>query len=211
MNAPSRVLVIGAGGRTGRLVCERAARDGQVVTTLSRSPIPAVLASQVHRQVIGDARDAEHVREALRDQDAVITTVAAPGRAPSTVVSDVTRTVLAEMSRADVNRIVITSSRNLTATKPWVAVAPTKWYFRHIYADLARAEELIRASNMAWTIVRAVMLTDTPPSGRTHIDEAQNSTGGDWKLPRGDYAQVLLEAAMDPETIGKALGVNGLS
>lgn len=210
MSNPSRLLIVGAGGRTGRLLCELAARKGHIVTTLGRSPMPADAEAAAHRQITGDARDRAVVSEALKDQDVVITAVAAQGRGPNTMVSDITRTVLSEMDKARVKRIVVTSSRNVTATKPWLAVAPTKWFFRHIYTDLVRAEHLVRESGLDWTIVRAVMLTDDPPSGVAHIDQNANATGGDWKLPRADFARVLLDTALDPATVHQHLGVNGL-
>ena len=210
MSGPSRLLIVGAGGRTGRLLCELAARKGHIVTTLGRRPMPVGAEAAAHRQITGDARDAAVVREALKDQDVVITAVAAQSRGPNTMVSDITRTVLSEMDKARVNRIVVTSSRNVTATKPWLAVAPTKWFFRHIYADLVRTEHLVRDSGLDWTIVRAVMLTDQPPSGVVHIDQNANATGGDWRLPRADFARVLLDTALDPATVHQHLGVNGL-
>lgn len=209
MSNVSRLLIVGAGGRTGSLLCDLAARKGHIVTTLGRSPMPADAKSAAHRQITGDARDAAVVSEALEDQDAVITTVAAQGRGPDTMVSDITRTVLSEMDKSGVNRIVVTSSRNVAATKPWLVVAPTKWFFRHIYADLVRAEQLVRDSGLDWTIVRAVMLTDDPPRGVVHIDQNDNATGGDWKLTRADFARVLLDTALDLDTFHQTLGVNG--
>ncbi len=205
----SHLLVVGAGGRTGRVVCKLAASEGHIVTTLGRNPMPADIEGAVHRRVTGDATDRAAVGEAVKGQDAVITAVAAQGRGPSTTVADITRTVLSEMGEAGVDRIVVTSSRNVTATKPWIAVAPTKWFFRHVYADLARAERLVRSSGLDWTIVRAVMLTDDPPRGGAHVDQEDDATGGHWKLPRADYARVLLDTALDPATVHQSLGVNG--
>jgi hypothetical protein len=41
------------------------------------------------------------------------------------------------------------------------------------------------------------------------VTRDNNATGGDWKLPRADYARVLLDTALDPTTGRQALGVNG--
>jgi putative NADH-flavin reductase len=159
---------------------------------------------------VGDAADASAVAEAADGQDAVISVVAAPDRRPTTAVSDIAKALVAGMDKTGARRLVMTSSRNITATKPWIAVAPTKWMFRHVYADLGRAEDIVRASDLDWTIVRAVMLTDDPPRGRIHIDREANATGGDWRLPRGDYARVLLDTALNTTTTHQAIGVNGV-
>lgn len=206
---PSKLLIVGAGGRTGGILTRLAIADGHQVTALVRNPAAVSDVPGPHRTVVGDATRPAVVGEAVAGQDAVITVVAAPHRKPSTVVSDLTRTLVAEMTNAGVPRLVVTSSRNLTATKPWLAVAPTRWFFRHVYADLARAEQLLRSSTLDWTIVRAAMLTDDPARGRVHIDDQPNATGGDWKLTRADYARVLLDTALDPATVRRALGVNG--
>lgn len=211
MTTRSRLLIVGAGGRTGSILARLAVAEGHIVTALARTRIPTDVVPGLHRQVTGSAMNPAVVAEALDGQDAVITVVAAPDRKPTTVVSNITRTLLTEMNAADVRRLAVTSSRNITATKPWIAVAPTKWVFRHVYADLARAEELVRSSGLDWTIARAVMLTDGPPRGGTHIDHEDNATGGDWKLPRADYARVLLDTALDPDTVHQSLGVNGLN
>lgn len=209
MTKPTRLLIVGAGGRTGAILTQLAVAEGHKVTTLARRPLPSDAVPALYREVTGDATDPVVLAEALRDQDAVITVVAALNRNSTTMVSDITRTLLAEMEKTEVRRLVVTSSRNITATKPWIAVAPTKWVFRHVYADLESAESLVRSSGLDWTIVRAVMLTDDPPRGGAHIDQDINATGGDWKLPRTDYARVLLDTALDPATAQQALGVNG--
>lgn len=183
--------------------------EGHLVTRLARTAIPANAEPGLHRQVTGDARDPAVVAEALEGQDAVISVVAARDRKPTTMVSEIARTLVTEMDDTDVRRLVVTSSRNLTATKPWIAVTPTKWVFRHVYGDLARAEKLVRSSDLDWTIVRAVMLTDDPPRGDVHIDRNDNATGGDWKLTRADYARVLLDTALEQTNVHQALGVNG--
>ncbi len=209
MSDRRKLLIVGAAGRTGSLLTQLAVDEGHIVTALVRKPIPTDKVPVLHREVVGDAADAAVVTEAADGQDAVISVVAAPDRRPTTAVSDIAKALVAGMDRAGVRRLVMTSSRNITATKPWIAVAPTKWMFRHIYADLARAEDVVRTSDLDWTIVRAVMLTDGPPRGRVHTDREANPTGGDWQLPRGDYARVLLDTALDTTTTRQAVGVNG--
>ena len=209
MSDRRKLLIVGAAGRTGSLLTRLAVDEGHIVTALVRKPIPTDKAPFLLRKVVGDAADPAVVTEAAEGQDAVISVVAAPDRRPTTAVSDIAKALVAGMDKAGVRRLVMTSSRNITATKPWIAVTPTKWMFRHVYADLARAEDVVRTSDLDWTIVRAVMLTDDPPRGRVHTDREANPTGGDWQLPRGDYARVLLDTALDTTTTRQAVGVNG--
>lgn len=65
-----RILVIGAAGRTGRLVVEQAAERGHAVTTLARRAVPGD-----HATVLGDATDPAVVGPAVTGQDAVMMAV----------------------------------------------------------------------------------------------------------------------------------------
>lgn len=210
MNGSRKLSIIGAASRTGRLLTRLASADGHLVTGLARDRRALDALPELHRGVVGDATDRATVDDAVQGQDAVITVVATADRRPSTAVTDIMRTVVTAMHSNGVARLIITSSRNLTATEPRIMVAPTKWIFRHVYADLARAEELVRSSGLDWTIVRATMLTDDPSRGGVHIDTEPDATGGDWKLPRADYARTLLDTALDTATVQQAIGVNGM-
>ena len=78
--------------------------------------------------------------------------------------------------------------------------------FRTHYADLARMEDVIRASGLDWTISRPPKLTDKPLTGhyRTALD--RNIRGG-FSVSRADVAHQMLHSLDQPETIRHAIGV----
>ena len=193
-----KLLVIGATGRTGRLVVEQALQRGHSVTAFTRRQF-APAQGQVH-VVHGDAENHEDVQKAAQGQDAVIAAVG---------TSRIAHALIVALREAGVRRLVMTSSRSIVADRPRLPVQLAWLAFRGVYADLARAEGMLEASDLDWTIVRATMLTDKPFTGQVHIDFERNATGGDWTLTRADYAMTLLNAAENPELIGKALGVGG--
>lgn len=205
-----KILVIGASGRTGNLLLKLAINGGHTVSALVRDPRKLAQIKGIESIIQGDALDQTLVNRAVKEQDVVVTTVAAPSLKPSTVVSEITKTVVDAMLSIGTKRLVITSSRNVVATKPWLAVSLSKLIFGNVYADLARAERIVRESNLDWTIVRGVQLKDEPSRGATHIDDEINATGGRSTLPREDYAAVLLSVAENADMIGKAIGVNGV-
>lgn len=69
----------------------------------------------------------------------------------------------------------------------------------------AAADEFVRASGLAWTIVRPGGLSDGPPTGKVtaaeHVERAQ--------IPRPDVAAVVVAALEDESTIGKQFEVVG--
>jgi hypothetical protein len=50
--------------------------------------------------------------------------------------------------------------------------------FREIYADLARIEDVLRDSDLGWTVVRPVRLTDKPVTGTYRTAFGQNVRHG---------------------------------
>lgn len=195
-----RILVIGAAGRTGRLVVAQAIERGHLVTALARRPERLDGVAAPHQIVEGDATNPEIVQQAVRDQDAVLCAVGS---------SAILRVLVPAMTDSGVSRLVMTSSRSIVGTKPTVLLDLVWWRFREVYADLARAEGMLEVSPLNWSIVRATMLRDGPRTGAVHTDFELDATGGDWKLNRADYAMALLDVAENAAMAHTAVGVGG--
>lgn len=204
-----KLLVIGSTGRTGRHVLEQGIRRGHQITAFTRRPEALAGLQGLAGVVRGDALNLADLRKAVPGHDAVIAIVSPPNLGPTTVISQTTLNLVTVMKESGVRRLVTTSSRSIVASRPWLAVTLAWVVFRAPYADLARAEGILQASELDWSIVRATMLNDKPGSGRVHVDSEPNPTGGDWQLSRADYAMTLLNVVEDPHMIGKAIGVNG--
>jgi putative NADH-flavin reductase len=203
------LLVIGSTGRTGKHVLEQGVQRGHGITAFTRRP-HVLDGFQGLKQIIeGDALNTDDLRRAVPGQDAVMAIVAPGDLKPTTVISQTTHNLIIVLKEAGVRRLVITSSRTIVATRPWLAVTLASWVFRNAYADLARAERLVQESGLDWSIVRATMLNDKPFSGQVHTDCEPNATGGDMQLARADYAMALLDVVETPQLIGRAIGVNG--
>jgi putative NADH-flavin reductase len=195
-----KILVIGATGRTGKLVVEQGIKRGHQITAFTRKPRELASMQGLAGIIQGDATRLEDVRRAVQRQDAIICAVGG---------SEIARTVITAMKEANISRVIMTSSRSVVATAPKFAVTMAWLFFRDAYADLARAEGMLEVSGLNWSIVRATMLTDKPYTGQVHIDYEANATGGDWTLTRADYAMTLLDVAENPQMVHKALGVCG--
>ena len=192
-----KLLVIGSNGRTGRLVVDQAVARGHEVGAFARRPGPLPAGVVGHS---GDATVLDDLRPALLGQDAVVCAFGGSG---------LVRALIPAMREAGVRRVVMTSSRSVVATKPAWLISLVWLPFRAAYADLARAEGMLEASDLDWTIVRGTMLVDKPGAGRVHRDYEADATGGDWALTRADYAMSLLDAVEQPDQIHRAVGVGG--
>ncbi len=103
-----KVLVIGAAGRTGKAVVERAIAAGHHVTAFVRDA--GELDVDGVRVVEGDATDENAVEAAIRGQDAVLDTVGATTPYKQTTLeTSVAKAVITAMERNGVRRLVATS------------------------------------------------------------------------------------------------------
>ena len=89
-----KIAVFGATGPTGRLVLAQGMQRGHMMTACTRRPQALDGVSGLHAIVAGDGRDRDTVMAAVREQDAVIAIISSPGLRPSTVVTEVARTIV---------------------------------------------------------------------------------------------------------------------
>jgi uncharacterized protein YbjT (DUF2867 family) len=77
---------------------------------------------------------------------------------------------------------------------------------REHYADLARMEEVLRDSDLDWTVVRPPRLTDKPVTGAYRTAYGQNVRRGIF-VSRADVAHYMLRALDQPETFQRTVGI----
>jgi hypothetical protein len=67
---------------------------------------------------------------------------------------------------------------------------------------MVRVADLIRASDLDWTLVRVPMLTDAPPSGDVLVGYLGRGVGA--RISRTDMAAFILEQASDDTYLRQA-------
>ena len=78
--------------------------------------------------------------------------------------------------------------------------------FGKVYADLAAMEDLLRGSDLDWTVIRPPKLTNKPLTGHYRTATGQNVRGG-FSVPRADVAHLMLAVLGRPDTIGQVIGI----
>jgi putative NADH-flavin reductase len=209
-----RIVVFGANGPTGRLLVSQALAAGHWVTAVTRRPDEF---PQRHPHLTVAAADVLNqlaVDTVVAGADAVLSTLGAPfGRRPVRVYSLGARNILAAMKRHSVRRLVVVSS-SATDAKPY---ADAGFFFNRVlqpfvvnvlgktvYDDMRRMEQLIRNSNIDWTIVRPSGLFDT--EFVSDYDLAEGHIGGRFTA-RSDLAAAILAQVDDQRYVRKILAV----
>jgi len=167
-----KLLLLGATGRTGKYVLTLALERGYKVTCLVRDPSKINTSSDVVI-IQGDPKNGTDLELALKDNDAVISVLNvsrisdfpwAPLRTPKKYMSEVLSKLVSISNAGAVKRIVICSAWGVSETKKDIP-----FWFRWLiyssnigaaYRDHERQEKVLEGSNLDWTIVRPVGLTN---------------------------------------------------
>jgi uncharacterized protein YbjT (DUF2867 family) len=194
-----RVGIAGGHGKIAMRLTRLLADRGDEVRSLIRNPDHEADIRQVGGEpVICDLEQAQvdEVAEAVRGVDAVVFAAGAgPGSGEERKwTMDYGGAVkLIEAAKADgIDRYVMISSRGADPN------AEGEGFAVYLRAK-GKADEELMQSGLAYTIVRPVMLTDDPGTGRVQIGDDTDSD----EIPRDDVAAVLAAVLHEPRTAGK--------
>lgn len=209
-----RIVVFGANGVTGRLLIEQALAAGHDVAAVTRRPAGFPITHQRLRVAQADVHDPDAVSRAVKGNDAVLSTLGVPfTRKPVSVYSDGARNIAAAMSRHGIKRLIVVSS---SATEPHhhadggflmnrvLQPLVTATIGKTTYSDMRRMEELVRGSDLEWTIMRPSGLFDAP--GVTSYELHEDQAPGIF-TSRADLAASMLGLVTDVRFARKAVAV----
>jgi len=195
------VAVLGASGRTGRLLVEQALGHGHDVAVLVHAA-PVSLEHPRLRTVQGDARDFDAVNRLVRGVTGVAIAVGSDG-GNSGIHEATAANVVHAMAAHAASRLAVLSAagtfargdRNLSlAFRALIATT-----LRGVYDDLEKMERRVMASDLDWTIVRPVGLTDDPGSGHYRVSRDGSIPPKVSRVARADVAALMLKA-LETET-----------
>ena len=208
-----KVLVVGASGRTGRLLAAGALERGHEVTALVRDPERLGALRERVRVVQGDVLDGGIASDAVEGQEAVLVALGvAMKKNDPAVNAQGTLNVIRSMQRYHVRRLVVLSAGGTQPgpdpNLPWAFERIVKPLFlKHAYADLRRMETSVRQSELDWTIVRASGgLVDGPARGGYRVEPGYSLPGGR-RIARADVAAFMLDELDRRDNVGHALAI----
>ena len=218
-----RVTIVAATGGIGRELLEQAMAAGHDVTAVVRDP------SRLSQRVPSAAVDLAHpdrgaLKAAVNDRDAVLSGLGPRSKSDTGVASAGTAALVDAMQATDTRRLVVVSAAPIgTVPSPAHPHPPrhdpgdgffmrhlfaplTKLALRNQYQDLATMEDVVRGSQLDWTVVRPPRLTDKPRTGRYRTANGHNLRRG-FLISRADVADLMLRVIDDPTSIRQVLGI----
>jgi putative NADH-flavin reductase len=210
-----RLVVLGATGKTGRLLVEQALERGHEVVAYVRRP-EAVPERPGLLVVGGQLTDQPALRSALTGADAVLCAIG-PASVKDLFRSDLMRRMLPEvadaMTAAGVRRLVLLSAHGVGDTAASASTLQRLAFgtaARSLYRDKVAAEARLAEAGLDVTTVYPVMLTDGPAKDDDVVRDASAVTrfSGMPKVSRATVARAMLDAAEDPGSTGHRLVVS---
>ena len=209
---PSRLLIVGATGGTGRELLARALERGFEVTALVRNP-SRVRVDHPHLTIVqGDVLDLGSVETAMRGQEAVLSVLGHKHFLhPTRILSEGTRNILRAMESHGVRRLVCVTSLGIGDSAGRLGLLYTLFVIPAIlpfyFWDKARQERIIAASNAEWVIVRPGVLTDGPARKRYRHGLGIGNFLWTVRIPRADVADFMLNQLASDQYLHAAPGV----
>jgi uncharacterized protein YbjT (DUF2867 family) len=200
----SRIVVVGAHGRTGLLIVRQLIAKGDAVLATIRNPRHmADMVKAGAETVILDLEQSTGPEFAarFRGADALVFAAGSATGESSAIDSKGVRKTLHAAEKAGVGRYVaissIGASTGMTLSGDW-ATDEMKDYYRHKRA----AGKAIMASTLDWTILEPGELTDGRGTGKVTLSETAIPSKS---VPRADVAAVVVAVLDSPGANRKAL------
>ena len=200
-----RLTVFGATGLTGTEIIKQSLAGGHEVTAVVRNPARLGEFQSKVKVVQGDASDPKIVDEAVAGTEAVLCALGHAKGSPPNLLSKSASNVITSMRAHGVKRLVVLT--NIAVKDPG---DNPRLYHRllrfllnltrgQMYRDTVEEAKIITESGLDWTIVRAVVLTNGPPSGKYRIGRLDRGAGT--RISRADVANFMIACAVESKYV----------
>jgi uncharacterized protein YbjT (DUF2867 family) len=201
----SRILIFGGHGKVALLLAPLLVARGDEVTSVIRNPAHAAdvaATGAVPRVADVESLSEAELAELVAGQDALVWSAGAGGGDPARTVAVDRDAAIRSMDAAvaaGVRRYVMVS---YFGARPDHGVPPGDPFFAYAEAKAA-ADEHLRASGLAATILGPSALTLEEPTGRIDVDATTSRS-----VSRADVAAVVAAALVEDATIGRTIRFN---
>ncbi len=214
-----KILLLGATGRTGKLVLKKLLEKKCNVTCISRN------SQRIEQRkgltiLEGDPRDLVDMQKVIFESDGIISVLNISRnsdfpwsnlRTPKTFLSDTMKVLVPLAQKAKIKRIVVCSAWGVLESRHDIP----KWFrwlidnsnIKFAYQDHERQEKIISESTLRWTVVRPVGLTNSKrmKSVRESFD---NRPKPGLVISRSSLAQYLADSVRRDDLIGKKVVIS---
>lgn len=206
-----KLAIFGATGRTGQLLVAQAIEAGHAVNALARTPSKFSIQHENLKVIAGDILTPAHVDATVQGTDVVLSALGPTSNKPTFTISQGMRHILDAMQKHNVARIILATGAGVRDPLDHPKFIDHVFGFllklisKNVVADMARAVELVRQSDRAWTVVRVPRLLDGASQGTLKVGYVGDINP---QITRADMAAFMLRQVDDPQYIRKAPAIS---
>ena len=208
-----KILLLGATGRTGKLILKELLGQRYQINCLVREPEKINETNKNLTVLKGSPQNFSDLRKAFKGCDAIISALNISRKSdfpwsklktPPNFLSEVTRNIISLTKAKEVRRIIVCSAWGVAETKTQIP-----FWFRLLihysnigiaYRDHENQENELKKSSLNWTIVRPSVLTNFKRK-RKVIESYQNSPKPKLTISRENVAKFMVDALTRNELI----------
>lgn len=210
----AKILILGATGRTGKWVVQKAIEKGYALNILVRN-ISKITNHTSLTIFEGNPQNKSDIEKAAKDCNAIISVLNisritdfpwAKLRTPKTFLSDVMQHIVSVAKEQKIERVVVCSAWGVAETNLDVPFW-FRWTIKYsnigvAYADHERQEKALMIADLDWTIVRPVGLVNSKKIQEVRVSY-NNSPAPKLTISRKAVAEFMIEALEDDSLIRK--------
>ena len=211
-----KILILGATGRTGKLILEEALSQGYKVNCLVRETAKI---KENHKNLIilkGSPEQISDLENAIKDCKGIISALNISRksdfpwsklRTPPTFLSNVMQNIISLTNKNGLQRIVVCSAWGVAETEKEIPFW-FNWFIKNsnigvAYKDHERQENELKNSKLNWTIVRPTGLTNFKKDKKI-IESYNNEPRPKLTISRKNVAKFMVNVLKRDELIGQA-------
>ncbi len=201
-----KILILGATGRTGKHILTEALKRGHEVSALVRDAAKLTVASERLNAWEGLPTDKSQLTQVAAGCAAIVNALNlsrtsdfpwASLRTPKDFLSQTMENSIEVCRELGIRRMLITSAWGVDETRKEIP-AWFRWLIEHsniqyAYEEHARQEEMLRKTDLEWTIVRPAGLTNTAKTQKLQVS-LNNQPKPKLTISRLSVATFLLDA-----------------
>ncbi len=203
-----KVLVLGSTGGTGQEIVKQLLEQNFEVTALARDPSKLTVKHPLLTVIKGNVLDKICLAQSVENKDVVLSALGVGKSLKSkNLISNAVNLLIPVMTDAKVSRLIFLSAIGVGETfnqSGFIQKLIFRFILSNLYADKAKAELVIKKSNLEWTLVYPVLLTNSPWTGKYKVGEHMEMKGVP-KIPRADVADFMIKLIKDDSYIKKSL------
>ena len=218
-----KILILGSTGRLGTLLLDEAIKQRHHINLLVRNDTQIPENVKNLQVFIGIPTDKAVLEKAMQGCDALLSALNisrtsdfpfARLRTPKDFLSKTAENIIALMPKTSIKHAIICTAQGTNETKKDI---PTwfRWVIdytnvKYPYLDHERQEHLFKKSNVQWTIIRPVGLTNDSTSKPVQVSQ-NNVPKPTLTISRLDVAKFMLAELENANYIGKMVTISNES